>query len=178
MSVRTDSGPQPGASAPGGELSDVIAAAQPEAAALGEGASYQVASADHPLTRNIVVSIRATLNELCLQKQKGVWAPSSDSLKSIFRQRRFKSLDGAAEAQGDLKSIVLHDLSVKHVKSTFPISLGARITGVDDKTFSVTGDSFSTIVLPNAESTVSTSLQADDVSLGAPPPWALPCHTP
>lgn len=173
MSVRTEQAAPSGATPPGGDLADVINAAQPEAAALGEGSSYQVASPNHPLQRNIVVSIRATLNELCLQRQKGVWSPSSDSLKSIFRQRRFKSLDGSAEAQGDLKSMVLHDLSVNHVKSTFPIALGARITGVDDRTFGVTGDAFSTIVLPNAESTVSTSLQADDVSLGVPPPW--PC---
>jgi hypothetical protein len=45
---------------------------------------------------------------------------------------------------------------------------GARITGVDDKTYSSTGEAFSTILLPHAESTAAKKLQADDVSLGAP----------
>ena len=53
---------------------------------LAEGSSYTVASQDNPLTRNLVVSIRATLNQLCLQKQKGVWAPSSDALKSVCKR--------------------------------------------------------------------------------------------
>ena len=55
---------------------------------LAEGNNYCVASPDKPLRRQLVVSIRASLNELCLQKQKGTWAPSSDALKSIFQQAR------------------------------------------------------------------------------------------
>lgn len=46
---------------------------------------------------------------------------------------------------GDLKSIVLHDMKITHVKSNFPVALGTRISGVDDCTFSSTGESFSTI---------------------------------
>ena len=60
---------------------------------------------------------------------------------------RSTSLDGAADPQGDLKAVVLHDLSVQEASSSFPISLGTRITGVDDHTFSSTGESFSMIVL-------------------------------
>lgn len=52
-------------------------------AALGEGNSYCVASPDNPLKRNVVVSIRASLNDLCLSRSKGTWAPTSDSLKQI-----------------------------------------------------------------------------------------------
>ena len=46
------------------------------------------------------------------------------------------------------------------------VALGARITGVDDTTFSSTGDSFSMIVLPNSNSANERTLQSDDVSLG------------
>jgi len=46
---------------------------------------------------------------------------------------------------GDLKSVVLHDMKVTHVKSTFPVALGTRISAVDDCTFSSTGEAFSTI---------------------------------
>lgn len=53
---------------------------------LAEGNSYSVATPDNPLKRSLVVSIRASLNQLCLQKQKGVWSPSTDALKSICKQ--------------------------------------------------------------------------------------------
>ena len=46
-----------------------------------------------------------------------------------------------------------------------PRIAGARITGVDDKTYSSTGEAFSAIILPNSESNAKTELQADDVSL-------------
>ena len=55
------------------------------------------------------------------------------------------------------------------------IALGARITGVDDRTYSSTGESFSTVILPHAESTALKKLQADDVSLcAATPPRPAP----
>ena len=40
---------------------------------------------------------------------------------------------------GDLKSVVLHKMSMTAQRSTFPIALGVRITGVDDATYSQTG---------------------------------------
>ena len=66
---------------------------------------------------------------------------------------------------GDLKSIVLHEMKLNHTKSTFPMSLGMRATGVDDQTFSSTGEAFSAILLPNSESIAPKKIQADDVSL-------------
>ena len=160
MSVRADKPKTEGVDA-----SAILNEAATTDASLGEGNSYCVASPDNPLKRNLVVSIRASLNDLCLSKSKGTWQPSSEALKSIFQQKKFTSLDGAADAQGDLKSVVLHDLKVQHTSSSFPVSLGARITGVDDTTFSSTGDSFSMIVLPNSNSANERTLQSDDVSL-------------
>jgi hypothetical protein len=132
---------------------------------LAEGNNFCVANPENPLKRNVVVSIKATLNDFCLQKTRGTWAPTQEALRSIFQQRKFTTLDGAAEPMGDLKSVVLHDMKVQHVKSTFPMSLGARITGVDDCTYSSTGEAFSSIILPNAETSRIQDLQADDVSL-------------
>ena len=66
---------------------------------------------------------------------------------------------------GDLKSVVLHSMAIKHARSSFPLALGARITSVDDSTYSSTGEAFSTIVLPRSESTNEKELQSDDVSL-------------
>tara|TARA_B110001452_G_scaffold252205_1_gene241895 strand:+ start:177 stop:968 length:792 start_codon:yes stop_codon:yes gene_type:complete len=177
-------------------MSAAIADAQPADSHLAESATYTTNTPENALHRTVVVSLRASLNELCLQKQKGTWAPSQEALRSILQSKKYTSLDGSAEQQGDLKvhsifklrqshththfqtprsltprllfapqSIVLHNLEVSHVKSTFPVSLGARITGVDDKTYSSTGESFSAILLPNSESNATKRLQADDVSL-------------
>ena len=74
-------------------------------------------------------------------------------------------LSGAAEHQGDLKSVVLHKMTMNSVQSTFPIALGLRITGVDDQTFSQTGESYSTIALPNANSHTARTLQEDNTDL-------------
>ncbi len=120
MSVRAEN---PGV--PTTDMATAIAEAQPDGSALAEGASFSVATPENPLTRNIVVSVRASLNDLCLQKSRGTWAPSSEALRSIFQQRKFTSLDGAAENKGDLKSIVLHSMKLTHIKSSFPMSLGA-----------------------------------------------------
>ena len=115
MSVRSDrtkDATQEAVAALGEQAADV---------ALAEGSSYTVASPDKPLKRQLVVSIRASLDDLCRSRSKSVWSPSSEALKSIFQQKKFTTLAGAAEAQGDLKSVVLHDLSVTGVSSTFPI---------------------------------------------------------
>jgi hypothetical protein len=51
------------------------------------------------------------------------------------------------------------------VSSTFPIALGAKITGVDDTTYSSTGQAFSHVVLPKMESTATRTIQQDDTAL-------------
>lgn len=68
-------------------MAAAISDAQPEGAELAEGSSFATAAAENPLRRNVVVSVRATLNDLCLQKQKGTWAPSADALRQIFQQK-------------------------------------------------------------------------------------------
>ena len=100
MSVRSERQPQPTAAE---AMEAAILNGQPASAELAEGSSFSTASPDNPLTRNLVVTIRASLNDLCLQKNKACWSPSSEALRQIFQQRKFTSLDGTAEAQGDLK---------------------------------------------------------------------------
>ena len=48
-------------------------------------------------------------------------------------------LQGNSEAQGDLKSVVLHKMAMRSTQNTYPIALGIRISGVDDATFGQTG---------------------------------------
>lgn len=65
------------------------------------------------------------------------------------------------------QSIVLHNLTLSAQKSTFPTALGVKVTGVDDSTFSLTGDAYSAICMPHADTHTSRILQEDDTSLGA-----------
>jgi hypothetical protein len=81
MSVRQDKS-QASAAAPLFEAQATEGLAEP----LGEGNSFAVAHADNPLKRIIAVSIKASLNDLCLQKSRGTWAPSQEALRSIFQQ--------------------------------------------------------------------------------------------
>ena len=46
-------------------------------------------------------------------------------------------------------------------------ALGAKITGVDDHTYTSRGTPYSMVVLPKSNSSTPRCLQADDVSLGA-----------
>lgn len=144
-------------------LNDAVAPALNDP--LAEGNSYTTVNPDHPLQRDVVVSIKATLNELCLKNSRAKWAPTPEALRSIFQQRKFTSLDGSVEPCGDLKSVVLHNMDIKHCKSTFPMTLGAHISCVDKNTYTSTGAGYSTVVLPNSESSTVRKLQADDVSL-------------
>ena len=50
-------------------------------------------------------------------------------------------------------------------KSTFPVALGVRLTGVDDSCFSQTGESYSMIAMPNADSHNARVLQEDNTDL-------------
>lgn len=100
-----------------------------------------------------------------LRKAKGQWAPTQSALKNIFQKKKFTSLGGSAEGTGDLRSVVLHDMTMTHVSSDFPVPVGANITAVDSNTYSLTGEAFGYIAPANSASTVSTKLQADDTSL-------------
>ncbi len=80
MSVRSEKAAPLNASE---QMQKEISEAMPADANLHEGAAYQTASSENPLRRTVVVSVRSTLNELCLSKAKGTWAPSSEALKSI-----------------------------------------------------------------------------------------------
>jgi hypothetical protein len=160
MSARRTEGPVSISEAVASEISTVT-----DANALNEGATISLTSPENPLERRLAISIRASINELCLNSSKGTWSPSPEALKSIFQSKKFTSLNGASEGQGDLKSIVLHSMSVNHVSSTFPIALGAKVTGVDDATFSSTGQAFSHVVMPKMESTATRVIQQDDTAL-------------
>ena len=56
-------------------------------------------------------------------------------------------------------------MAMRSTQNTYPIALGIRITGVDDSTFSQTGEAYSTIALPSMDSHTALTLQEDDTAL-------------
>lgn len=72
-------------------------------------------------------------------------------------------------------------MKLQHVKSSFPLAVGAEISAVDNDCFSATGKPYSFIALADAESSNERTLQEDDVrcnSHAAPPsraPLLLTC---
>lgn len=129
MSVRSEKLVVPTSAAD--QMATAITEAQPADAGLHEGATYSTNSAENPLHRSVVVSVRASLNDLCLQKNRSTWAPSGEAMRSILQQKvrrracrlpprlpcaamqrsdararvsqKYTGLDGSADAQGDLK---------------------------------------------------------------------------
>lgn len=79
MSVRSESKAPDAASAALSILEQAQTADSPTA----EGNAFNIASPENPLTRNVVVSIKASLNDFCLQKTRATWAPSQEALRSI-----------------------------------------------------------------------------------------------
>lgn len=163
--------------APNPEIQRALQAAEGDAGAaidistanpdeLGEGATgFQSKSIDHPLKRTAVIGLRASLAELTTNAGRGAWAPSLDTLRSIYQQKQYLDLGGSANPEGDLRSVVIHNIECRGVTSTFPIAVGARITGVDEKFYSSIGSSFSMVALPNQKSTTATVLQEEDPSV-------------
>ena len=81
------------------------------------------------------------------------------------RQKQYLDLSGQAENRGDLKSVVVHSIEARSVTSTFPIAIGAKVTGVDEKYYSSIGQPFSMVALPQQKSNASIVLQEEDPSV-------------
>jgi len=86
--IKLEAAPASGA-AMGGGIPETGGAVQlPNEHALAEANTFNVSNPEYPLTRTMVVSIRASLNDLCLRKQAATWAPNADAVKSILQQVR------------------------------------------------------------------------------------------
>jgi hypothetical protein len=55
---------------------------------------------EHPLKRSVVVSVRASLEDLCLRKAKATWSPSAEATATILKQQKFIDLQVEARGRG------------------------------------------------------------------------------
>ena len=60
---------------------------------------------------------------------------------------------------------MLHDLTLKHAKSSFPTSVGAHVFGVDANAFASSGEAYSAIITPHSDRAYERSLQKDPVQM-------------
>jgi hypothetical protein len=119
-----------------------------------------------PLKRTVVVNVRSSLSDLIARKSKAVWTPAStEAMKAIMQQKRFTDIKGNMETQGDLKSVVLHKMSILSQRNSFPLSLGVKISGCDNNCYSSTGEAFATITLPQTDVHTERLIQSDNVDL-------------
>jgi hypothetical protein len=79
-----------------------ISAAQNVDTTLSEANDFSTNNQEHPLKRTLVVSVRASLEDLCLRKAKASWTPSCEATATILKQKKFVDLQGNTEKQGDL----------------------------------------------------------------------------
>ena len=61
-----------------------INAAQTADSSLADANTLSTNHPEHPLKRTVVATIRSSLGELCLRKQKATWAPSPEALRAIL----------------------------------------------------------------------------------------------
>lgn len=126
--------------------------------------TYCTSDPEHPLERYVHVSTDGCLDDFASRRSGTItWAPSQSALQRIFQQTKFLDLGGQAERVGDLKSIVLHDVTLESATSTFPTDVGVNIAGVDRNTFTYTGEAFSHVVPGNSQTNMPKVLQSDDV---------------
>lgn len=116
QSAAAAAGPGP-LMAPAGPM--MATSAADNEAHLHEANSFNTNNPEHPLKRTVVVNIRASLNELCLRKQKATWAPpSSDAVKAVFQQALSSPCPGPARPPLPPLSIQVLPFSTPHALYT------------------------------------------------------------
>ena len=133
---------------------------------LGEGATgFPTQDPNNPLVRKVDAYVRANLAELSNNPNASVWKLSESQLDGVFKHVRFVDLNGSTTPRGDLQSTVLHSVDATAVKSTFPIQIGIKVTGVDNSAFSSVGTPYSMIAMSEASSNIPIELQREDVTV-------------
>ena len=117
-----------------------------------------------PASRQVTVHIRSTLADLATNHGQATWTPSEATLGSIFKQRQFTSLNGDTANHGDLRAVIVHEISARSVKNDFPLTIGSEITGVDQTSYSSTGKAYSMIAFPDQSSDGTRILQQENVN--------------
>lgn len=150
------------------QTEEIAGVFQGNTTALAEGSTSYNGSAvgSAPLKRTITANLSVSLGELAQSPETSArWQPSRQALEAVFRQAQFTDLSGSQTMNGDLSSAVVHSITCTKVSSSFPLAVGAKITGVDSQAFSMRGDAYSTIIHPNETSTNPVTLKEDDVSV-------------
>ena len=130
-----------------------------------EGQAMRATQPDEPIIRTLNVSVRGNLSDMTSNPSLSVWQPTQEALAAMFQKAKYTNLKGNMENKGDLKSVILHSVSVKAVQSDFPFAIGAKITGVDESTFTRSGKAYSAVFMPKESSHAHRVLQKDNVEV-------------
>jgi hypothetical protein len=107
--------------------------------------------------RTLTVEINGSLVRLQNHGKRMEWTLPEGIASKVFAPLK-SELTGNPEDDklADIKNVILHNVTMESVNSTFPISLGVEISGVEGRSFTRTGNQYATIVPPRT--TVNTAV--------------------
>jgi hypothetical protein len=94
----------------GSDALATISAAQSIDPALAGANDFATSNQEHPLKRSVVVSVRASLDDLCLRKAKATWSPSAAATAAILKQQKFIDLQGTSEKVSRYRACIVPPL--------------------------------------------------------------------
>lgn len=116
------------------------------------------------MTRTLTVEIRGSLSKLAQCGTKATWSCDKNA-STVFQPSGQDKGFANDVSEYDIKNAVLHEMSIKHVRSTFPCALGVDITGVVGKHYGQDGTPYAKIVTSDSTShTVERLVEPDEMT--------------
>ncbi len=131
------------------QLLQLVASAFTVDAELQEGQHLRVEDFDKPTGREYWVSIKGSLRDLQGGRATCTWS-ARRNCEHIYQ--RIAGVDPESkqpEFEGDTTKGVIMDMKVRTISSTFPVDIGAVITGVHGKSFMDNGKNYAFIAEAN-----------------------------
>ena len=105
-----------------------------------------------PINRVLTVEIQGSLARLAGSDESASWQFEAAAVNKVFAptdgESAWATPDGTKES-ADIKNVVLHGVKLLGVQSTFPVTLGVQISGVEGKHYTQNGEQFGHVVLAN-----------------------------
>ena len=112
--------------------------------------------ASQTITRTLTVEVRGSLSKLAAGGQIARWG-ADNSASSIFKPTASDKGFANRFDKCDIKSAVLHEMTVTEIRSNFPCTLGVSISGVQGQHFTKEAVPYAKVVLQD------TSWTGEDV---------------
>lgn len=112
-----------------------------------------IAALKRPIRRVVTAQINGSLARLGSSgvgssSGAAVWTIDPAAVESVFAPTSGEaSFGGVGQADSDIKNVVLHGVQLLAVQSSFPVTLGINISGVEGKHYTKDGSGFARVVM-------------------------------